>query len=157
MVEKKFGFTLIELLVTATITIIVATISVSTLFSILKNSFKAALLNVTRQNGNYALSVMTNSLRNALMIKDCQEKSLTFLDKNSQEITFAFSENNISSTGANLISSGYKVTNSSFSCNNNDNFWLVSIAFTLEKDINSQRTEEKISLPFKTSVTLRNY
>jgi len=154
------GFTLIELVIVAGIMIIIAIVSVNLLFSTLKGSIKAEVIKNAKQNGDYAISVMERMIRNASEVITCESgmSSIEITNPNNFKTTFSFSSENIASSGANLISSGYQVTSSSFDCNKiQDKPAVVTIKFTLETGGSSTKAEEKIKIPFQTTVSLRTY
>lgn len=159
---KKNGFTLIELIVVTGILLIVGGISSGLLFSILKGSFKAAVIKETKQNGEYALSVMERAIRNAVSVTPCENgvpsDYLTVTKGDGSTIEFSFSSDNIASSGANLISEGFKVSSYKFECESEGGKPIqVKIEFTLEKSLTNIRAEEKTAISFQTKVRLRNY
>ena len=157
--QKLFnGFTLIEMIVVTAMIIIISTISVNLLFGILKGSLKAEIVKNTKQNGNYALSVMERMIRSAKEVA-CDTSTIVVTTQDGSETSFIFLPTNISSGSANLITSDYyDVLEPSFSCDEPvGEPKVVTIKFTLSRGASSLRSEEKVSIPFQTSVSLRNY
>lgn len=166
MIRKKSsnsqnGFTLVELVVVTTIMVIIAVVSVNSLFAIMKGTVKAGVVKNLKQNGNYALIVLERAIRNSTGIDTCTlgMSSITVTNPDSSQTIYSFNEteSKISSGSANLINPNYTVSDSSFDCTRTDDYApQVIIKFTLEFGSLSTRAEEKVTVPFRTTVTLRN-
>lgn len=156
----NFGFTLIEIIVVVGLLLTVVTLSVNLVNSLIKGSAKSEIIKEARQNGSYAMSVMDRMIRNASTISTCDSgmSSIELTSPDSSKTTFSFSQTNIASSGANLISDGYTVSSYGFDCLKTEEFpALVTIKFTLEKGNILLRSEEKVKIPFQTTVNLRGY
>lgn len=166
--KNNKGFTLIELLTVIAILGVIGTIVVAVITMTLRGTKKADLLDTARQNGDTALSQMVKSIRYAKSLDDptsCVDEStinsitVTSLAANSQ-ITYACENDTIASNGASLIdNSVIKVSNCSFVCKQEtvSDPPTVTILYTLEPKVRSDFIETNFTLPFQTSVTMRNY
>jgi len=68
MTNTKRGFTLLELLVVASVTAIIGAMAASIFISISRAYNKANIIAEIEQNGNLALTTMSNEIRNALSV-----------------------------------------------------------------------------------------
>ena len=162
------GFTLVEVLVSVGLLITVATLSSTLFITILKNASKTKVDQVVRQEGDYALLVMSRTIRNAReVIKDtihtCDGNSNQIAIKNPDEgITiFSCQDNYLASNSARLTSDRVQVLDcaSVFTCFSGTEFEpdQVIISFSLSDTLGSDRKEEQANLDFATNVTVRNY
>lgn len=170
------GFTLIELLVVMGIFLAVSAVAGAILFSSLRGSEKTATLDQVRQNGNYALSVMTKLIRNAktldyptsascLNSTTVAEIKFTPQDGSNQTI-FRCNEMidglpTIASNGSSLLDTkqvSLIPNNCSFICVQTSGAQPpnLKIKFTLSEAGTTTFVEKKATVPFETSVTLRN-
>jgi len=158
------GFTLIESLVVVGVFSILALISSQILLSTLKGTTKSETESEVHQNGDYALSVISQMLRNSRrLISPTTSGSYTSLtiqnpDRNQTVFTCDLPNQTVASNSARLISDNIKATTCSFE------FTFppsgpptVTIDFTLVKNPTSSRPEETAQTDFTTQVTLRNY
>lgn len=162
MVNKK-GFTLIEMLVVIGMLAIIVVVGSTSFFNLLKGSTKTRTVNLVKQNGDYAMGVMTRMIRNARKIdSDCDSgmDEITIINPDNYPTTFSCLDNPISSNSASLISNQVKVANDncSFNCQRTTIFEpdVVTINFTLSQAQVNVRPEEEVSIVFKTTVVLRN-
>ncbi len=175
------GYTLVELLAVASIIVIVSGLIVGVLYSTLRGGNKTKVTNDVAQNGNYAMSIISNTALLArsvtevggVSISDCtterQGGSIEFETEDGNLVRFVCdgATSSIASiSGAmtnNLIDvNAVKVdaATCSFSCvQNNANPYsapIIKIGFTV-----SQRSgtvfENVASSSFNTSVTMRNF
>lgn len=164
---RKTGFTLIEILIVLGIFGVIAIIGVNMFFAILKGSAKTRILTEVKQNGNYALGVMERMVRNARNLESYTGNSITIVNLDGGKTTFACGDsdgngiNDIASNEASLINDQVAVENCDnvFSVNPGELGIQpdeVAIDFTLTQ-AGEGRGEEKASIDFKTTVTLRNY
>ncbi len=88
---KKNGFTLVELLVSVGLVLIIGTVGTSVIASILRSYNKAHIINEIEQNGNYALSLMENQIRNARSVSptDTTTQNLTVTPQEGSNFTFS--------------------------------------------------------------------
>lgn len=169
--KRNKGFGLLEIMIAVAILGIIVVIGSNSFFSILRGSTKTKNLQLVKQNGDYALSVMERMIRNARMIiepsSDGTTNFITILNPDGGQTTFSCEGNEedkkITSNSASLISNETKITSS---C---DGFFniisgkpglkpaTVEINFTLGLTGTTSLPHERIEIPFKTAVTLRNY
>lgn len=159
MVSKK-GFTLIEILVVIGILAIIVVVGSTSFFNLIKGSTKAKTASLIKQNGDYALEVMTRMIRNARRIdSDCLEgmSDITVMNPDNYPTIFSCAGNSISSNSAELISNQINVESCSFNCQEGSYFNpdTVTINFVLSTG-NPARPEAYTQVSFGTTVTLRN-
>src|SRR5581483_2454097 len=65
MKQLSSGFTILELLVVISIMVIIGSLISGILFSTLRGTNKTKITNAVSQNGNYAMSVMTDIIRSS--------------------------------------------------------------------------------------------
>lgn len=135
------GFTLIELLVVIVVLIATGTVIGSVLFSSLRGVNKTNVITVVRQNGDYAISQMAKTIRNAkkfegvslddqAYVTDCSQTSyvhyiyIKMTTPEDKQVTFSCSHRDISS----------RVCNPQDDCN--------SISFSSLIDANFVSTDE---------------
>lgn len=159
---QRGGFTLIEILVVVGILGIIAVVGSNMFFSILRGSTKTKILQLVKQNGDYAISVMGRMIRNAKSVSG-GGGSVTIINPDEMSTTFSCSDNTIASNSASLISSEVEVAN----CSNVFTMLdigeagvrpaVVKINFSLSQAGTPARPEEQASIDFQTTVSLRNY
>ena len=164
------GFTLIELLVVMSIFAVIGVLIISILFITLRGSNKSESVSIVKQNGTFALSQMVKQIRYAKSLDNpltCVPTSntptltITSLADNGQT-TFSCPTNlnsPITSNSAALVdASAVSVTSCSFTCtqSNISEPPRVTIQFTLNSQNTSGLVETKSSIPFQTSVIMRN-
>ncbi|SRR6266571_1262064 len=162
------GFTLIELLAVIAIFGVISTIILSILVIGFRGGKKSDLLNTIRQNGDIAMSQMERKIRYAQSLNtpascvstqsDLSAIAITSLDDNVQT-TYTCSGTTIASNGASLIdSTAFTVSSCSFSCSQPTvaDPPTVVIQFTLSSKTTNNFIESNASIPFQTSVTMRN-
>lgn len=179
--NNQKGYTLVELLAVTSIIVIVSGLIVGILYSTLRGGNKTKVTNDVSQNGNYALSIISNTARLAesvtkvggVAISDCTTlKSGTSIEfKQSDNSLVAFScdiqSASIASSSGSITT--YLIDNNSvkvdpasctFSClQNNANPYsqpIISVSFTVSQRANTT-SENTADSPFNTSVTMRNF
>lgn len=168
------GFTLVELLISMIILITVGTIMVSILTSSLRAGNKSQVINDVRQNGNYAITQMSKMIAYAKVFNGLSTTGSNYVTTCDGLISYTYIQitsfdNSVTSfsCGASAIySNGSPLTNNSVSLKANSCSFtciktasgppIIDIKFTLQKGANSL-IENQSSIPFETSVTLRNY
>ncbi len=169
---KKTGFTLIEILVTVGILGMIAVIGSGMFFSILRGSTKTKTLQLVKQNGDYAISVMERMIRNAKSVNG-GGSSIAIVNPDGKTTTFnccgsgsnlmiASQSGTLSCEEARLTSSEVKVDICSFEVTSGEpgvRPAVVKINFTLSQapPAGGARPEEQASINFQTTVSLRNY
>lgn len=166
----KGGFTLVELLVAFGIFSILGTITISILFTTLRSGKKSDVLIVLKQNGNTAMSQIVRNIRYAKSL-DSPSTCTSTVNTTSISITSSADDGrttysctggrypSIASNGASLIDqNNIRVTDCSFTCSQatlNDPP-TISLVFKLNARSPAGIIESSGSIPFQTSVTLRN-
>ena len=89
MKHSEKGFTLTELLIVVALMVIIAGVGGSVITSLVRSYNKANIINQIEQNGNYALSVMENQIRNAQDVSG-GGGSLTVKTQDGTDTTFEF-------------------------------------------------------------------
>ena len=169
------GFTLIELLVVMVIILAVGTIIGVILFSALRGTNKTNTITVVRQNGNYAISQMVKTIRNAKSFdstncaQGTQYQSVRVTSPTEGQIVFSCDASTISSTSNGTTSSlldtitsvSLDANSCYFTCtqNSSTDTQTIGIHFSLSQYQASGSIvlpEKKAQIPFETSVSLRN-
>ncbi|CAN5325204.1 hypothetical protein BH10PAT1_BH10PAT1_4300 [soil metagenome] len=114
---KKNGYTLIELLIVIVIFAIISIVASETIILTLRGTYKADAISKVRQSVDSALGSMERQLRGAQSITSCTATSISFVDQNSNPVTFTC--NNINSNGsASNIASSSGAISSNLTANN---------------------------------------
>jgi prepilin-type N-terminal cleavage/methylation domain-containing protein len=162
------GFTLIELLVTIGIIVVVGTIVTSILVSTLRGSTKATILAIVKQNGDAAISQFSRTVRSAstLNLVPCGNPSpatqtLTVTKIDNTQTTFDCTGSTINVNGNSLLDTNtVKLVPSSCSiiCRQQtiNDAPIIQIQFSLMQNSSGNFAEQAATIPFQTSVVLRN-
>jgi prepilin-type N-terminal cleavage/methylation domain-containing protein len=167
---KKRGFTLIELLISVGLFTAVSTIIMSILFTSIRANRKSEVIVNVKQIGNNAMTQMVNGIRFARSLDDPIDCTTTVI-KDAITVTGidygqtdyscpAVSGDTISSNSASLVDSNVvAVSECSFSCSQASlsDAPTITIQFILNPVSQTELTETTGYVPFKTSVTLRNF
>jgi prepilin-type N-terminal cleavage/methylation domain-containing protein len=163
------GFTLIELLISMLVVVLIGSIITSILFSVLRGTNKTNKLIIIRQNGNYAISQLSKTIRNAkAIVTPCDTNpvsTITITAQDDTDLVLACENNNVTMTsGANktnlvdtsavAIKSG--IANCSFACIQGATTQLVSVSFTVQQAKADALNENSASLIFETAIAMRN-
>ncbi len=166
--RTKRGFTLIEILVVFSILAVISVVASNMFFAILRGTTKTKTMQLVKQNGDYAISLMVRMIRNARSVGTYTASSIPIINPDGKTTTFSCGDvdgdgnNEIASNSASLISAEVKVVN----CNNLFTVTdgepgirpdIVSIDFDLSQASVTTRQEEQALVKFKTTVSLRNY
>jgi len=163
--KKNLGFTLIEILIVVTALALLMVAGGNLLFGSLLGSSKSEILKEVKQNGEFALKIINDSIINASKLELCDSKTLTIKNQNNQTITFKVinDQNNIPRLASNssyLTSNKVKITNLSFICPSEEEIGsppTIGINFTVSQAQETDRPEKKASLSFSAVATMRNY
>jgi prepilin-type N-terminal cleavage/methylation domain-containing protein len=170
MKNLERGYTFIELLAVISIFSVIGIAIVSILFTTLRGSRKSDLLVMLKQNGDFAISQMTNNIRYAKSLDtpaSCTTpvttKTITISSATDNgQTTYvcpAVSTSGITSNSASLVdTNAVAVTACNFVCTQQSVYDppTINITFTLTpKNVNGL-PENTGALPFQTSVTMRN-
>lgn len=194
--KETAGFTLIELLVVMVVLLSTGMVIGSILFSSLRGATKASIFTIARQNGEYAISQMSKTIRNAKSfggvsgdcnpddmdpqnpcagqwITDCsqsttevQYKYVNIIGPDNNKIVFSCAHNVVSINGASLIDDTSihiddrlnTKTPCYFSClqSSSSDSPTIGINFSIIQSKEGALSESSVSLPFSTSVKMRN-
>ncbi len=178
--SSKKGYTLIELVVVAGILVVISMLVTGVLYSILRGSSKSTVTNNVAQNGNYALSTMTNIILTSNDIvtvglepdfSNCTTPqtgtSITMKRVDGGETTLICAGGLIASQSAtgdkvDLINASTVALvggTCSFTCTQPNLYAppVIDIEFSLSDKGDSQFAENISSALFQTRVLLRNY
>ena len=161
------GFTLIELLTVIGILSIIGTIAVSVITISLQGSKKSDLLETARQNGDTSLSQMVRNIRYAASLNapascvpSTTTSSITITSLTDYtQTTYSCAAGTISSNGASMFdTSALKVSSCSFICRQPtvQDPPTITIQYILSPKQAGGFVETNFTLPFQTSVTMRN-
>ena len=162
------GYTLIELLSVIAIFAIVGAIVVSIMAFTLRGSKKSDLTESVRESGNAALSQMVRVIRYTQSIDSpvsCAPSSttsgITFTSMAGVQTALVCdaTAKTITSNGVSVLdTTSVLVQSCSFTCRQptNDDIPSVTIQFTLKSNNTTSFFENSVTLPFQTTVTLRN-
>jgi len=163
MNRNSFGFTLIEMLIVITSLVLLLIAGSNLLFGSLLGSSKSEVQKEVRQNGEYALKVMEETIKNAVKLEFCDLTTVTVKNQNNQDITFKVLNDGsniprVASNSSYLTSNKVKVKNLSFTCEENPGLPpKIKISFTVEQVQTTDRPEKKASMQFSTVVSMRNF
>lgn len=169
------GFTLIELLAAMIVFGAVGTIIAAILFSSFRGAGKTSTLTIVRQNGNYVISQVAKTLRNAQSFKgvstngtdyvvDCSGSthysSVKIADSDGTNVVFACQQPTIAANGVSLFDSSVALVDGTcfFTCQQTSLFngATIGIFFSLQQAGAASFVDTSATIPFQTSVTLRN-
>lgn len=156
------GFTLIELLLTVGIVGVVGGMVAVILFTTLQGASKADVMREVKQNGDYALNIMERMTRNAAAIaSSCDgssQTSMSLTNLDGETTLFSLSGGQIASNSGKLTNTKVTVTNLSFTCSRAAGQPdVVAIGFVISQAGGAVRPEEKATMTFQTTVSLRTY
>lgn len=173
MKNTKFqkGFTLVEMLTTIAIFVIIGTITMSILITSFRTSQKTDIITLIQQNGNYALTQMSKTIRNARGLvspfpcsPSVSTNTVTITTPDNQQVTYSCGGQpaTIASNGASLLDTNTVALNAcSFTCSqeSDSDLPIITITFSLLQQSNSTFAERIASaspVNFQTSVGIRN-
>lgn len=168
---KNKGFTLIELLIVIGIFAFLGTITLSVLFVTLRESKKTEVSATIRQNGDFALTQMLRNIRYAKSLDSpaacvptasVSAITITSLTDDAQTTYScpAGASQTISSNSASLIdTNAVTVVSCSFTCTQTSLTYapVIKIQYTLRSKNANGFTESSVTIPFESTVVLRNY
>jgi prepilin-type N-terminal cleavage/methylation domain-containing protein len=178
----KGGFTLIELLVALVVIASFGTIVVNIITSTFRGTSKTDVVNKVRENGNYAISQMSRTVRYAKSFDGAstdgvtnwtceivppipvQYKAVKITSFDGTTTVFSCEANTINTNGASLMDAGptgsvlLSPGTCFFTCarKNTLDSPTIGIKFTLTSKITSGIAEKQASIPFETSIKVRN-
>ena len=156
------GFTLVEIVIVVSLLALISVIGGNFFFSALFGSSKAEALKEVKQNGEFALKVMEESIKNAYGFVSCDPNSIVVKNKDNQNNNYHFeivdNIGRIASDSSHLTSERVNVTNFSINCITSSGVPpKVIISYTVSQSDLNVRVEKKATYDFKTTVTMRNY
>ncbi|HZE86945.1 MAG TPA: type II secretion system protein [Methylomirabilota bacterium] len=169
--RKQKGFSLIELLVSMAVFASVTTVIITVLFVSFRAGKKSDVLISLKQNGDATLAQMVKSIRYAKSLDapaacttPVTQASITITSISDAKQTIfscpAGASTSITSNSASLIdTNAVSVSGCSFTCSQatTNDPPTITIQFTLGAKNTTSFVETTGSIPFQTSVTLRNY
>lgn len=171
MNKLERGYTFIELLAVVSIFSVIGIAIMSILFTTLRGSKKSEVLVTLKQNGDFALSQMSNNIRYAESLDipaSCTTpvttKTITISSATDNgQTTYAcpaVATDGITSNSASLVdTNAVAVTACDFVCTQQSAYDppTINITFTLTPKNANGLPENTGTLPFQTSVTMRNF
>lgn len=168
---NKAGFTLVEMLVVVSSLALLTLVGSNLFFASLFGSGKSEIIKEVRQNGEYALKMMEETIKNSYGISNCTENPATIevKDKNNNRITYKFdssvsrvaSISSVSPLSPYYLTSGkVKVENFTVDCPADFNENLpskISFSFKVTVGETGFTPERRASMTFSATVTSRNY
>lgn len=182
MQNKKYsfslqhGFTLVELLAVMVVFVVIGGIIIAVISAILRGNNKTNALNAVQTNGDYVISQLTKSIRNATTLLSpfpcgtiesptaTSSIALAFPDGTTSTFSCQDPNNNpdITSNSASLINTGaVTVSSCQFTCGQNSpsDYPLIGINFSLQTKNANSFTDTRAStsaVQFQTSIVIRN-
>jgi prepilin-type N-terminal cleavage/methylation domain-containing protein len=161
------GFTFVELLTSVALFAVIGLIGISMLTFTLRGAKKTDAMENIRQNGDVALSKMVRTIRYATSIDDpvctssvvSQELTMTPVVGNPTTFSCTSVPDSIAVDGVSLIdTSSIVVRDCSFTCRKDPGTETptVTINFTLSTKGSSGLFENNVSIPFQSSISIRN-
>lgn len=171
--HKQKGFTLVEMLAVMVVFVVIGSFVTAILITSLRGNNKTNTLTAVRQNGNYALSQMAKTIRNARYLvspSSCGTVSnptitttLQLKDPNGNTITYDCSGGTISSNSSSLLDTNtVSLSTCQFTCGKETLIDPpeIGIDFSLlQKNTTTKfadMTASASAIEFTTSVVLRN-
>lgn len=163
------GFTLVEMLAVTLIFISIGSIIVSILITSLRTSHKADTVSAVKENGNYTLTQVAKTLRDARAlitpfpcVTPVVASTITVATPANDQVTYTCTGSTIASNGASLLDTNVvSLQNCSFTCMQDykSGLPIIAISFSLKQKSTSTFAEQIASLsavPFQTSIVIRN-
>lgn len=183
--KKNNGFTLVELLAVLGVIVVVGAVASAIILSSLRAASKANQLNIVRQNGNFAILQMTRTIQyaksfvgvstdNVNYVNDCSSQNssthyfsikVVLFDESSVAFSCspAGNPNTISSTINGQVSdiidlNSVAVSDCFFTCSQSfrTDSPAIGINLTLTQASNTSFVEKSATVPFSTTITMRN-
>jgi prepilin-type N-terminal cleavage/methylation domain-containing protein len=164
---KNKGFTLIEILAVVAILTVLGSIVVSVITITLRGTKKSDLLENARQNGDAALTQMVKGIRYASSLdnpnscvpaKSVSSITVTSVTTHTQT-TYSCTASSLKANNVDLFNTSSLVVSAcSFTCAQTtlNNPPTITIQYTLSPASAGSFTETNFTLPFQSSVTMRN-
>jgi len=158
IIRKKFGFSLIEMLIVISSLGLFVLIGSNLLFGTFSGGGKSEVSKEVRQNGEYALKTIEESIKNAYSLESCDSEEVIIKDQNNQNITFKVLEDHIASNSSYLTSNKVKVEDFSFDCGELKIGLppTIGINFKIVQVEETDQPQRKSQMSFKITVVMRN-
>ena len=174
--SKQKGFTLVEMLAVVVVFIVIGSIMLSILITSFRTSHKTDTISLVRENGNYALTQMAKTIRDARglvtpfpCVTPAVVSTITILTPDHDQVTYdctappSPTPATIASNSATILdTTAVSVSSCSFTCTQESKSELpiITINFSLRQPgatPSGAFGEQSISdIPFRTSVVMRN-
>lgn len=171
--KNSSGFTLIEVLVVITILSIIGGVFTLSIVSFTTSRNKSSVLSEVKQNGDYALSLMEQNIRNSAPPLSCNSPSndrvILKSDTGSTQVIACVEVGTSNSritigpvgsetTNPTLVSRSIRVPTCSFTCQTGSTVAAdgVAISFSLSANSASAQVSQRSQETFSTTVYLRN-
>lgn len=159
---KKLGFSLIELVVVmGLLSLLMLAISSTMLMSIVSSN-RIRTTTKVKQAGNYAITQMQGTIRNAKSISSCipgsSDASITLVNPDGDQTQFILENSQVASnSGSYLTPDNLEASLFSVTCEPSaTDPTLIKISFSLKSKLATERQTGNPTLHFETSVNLRN-
>lgn len=173
LIASESGFTLVEMLAVIIVFVFVGGIMLSILVTSLRTSSKTDTLSAVRENGNYVITQMSKTIRDARglispfpCVTPATVSTITVLNADQDQITYTCTSPpsptpaTIASNSATMLdTAAVAVTTCSFTCTQSSESELpiIQINFSLKQQGTSTFAEKTVSnVSFQTSVVMRN-
>lgn len=162
------GFTLIEVLVMVGVFLAVSVVIIGILFSTLRGGAKTTSLDQVKLNGDFAISLMSKSIRNAKSLTNAPgcigstPNTVEIVGSDDSAVIFSCEATTISQNGSPILNTGQSGSvelvsgTCNFSCSSSGVTPTITIKFKLTTPGSASFIESKSTVDFETSVTLRN-
>lgn len=175
MQNAKFerGFTLVEMLAVIIVFVVVGSIMVSILVTSFRTSTKTDTLTQVRENGNYVMTQMAKTIRNARglvapfpCVTPVVASTVTVLTPDQNQVTYdctpppSPTPGTIASNSASVLdTTAVSLVSCSFTCiqKSKSELPIIQINFSLKQQSSSTFAEQSVApVLFQTSVVMRN-
>lgn len=174
---KQKGFTLVELLAVIIVFVTIGSLLVGILIGSLRGNNKTNTINTVRENGNYVITQIAKSIRNArdysfpvacgTVANPQTASSFTVAIPDGGVITYACTATSITSASASMTydlidTNAISVVSCQFSCGQDSlsDYPIIGIDFSLlQKNTSTSFVDLSASasaIPFQTAIVLRN-
>ena len=163
------GYTLVEMLTVIAVFVVIGSIVASILITSFRTSSKTDVVTAVQHNGNYALTQMAKTIRDARglvspfpCVPTVSASSITVTTPDNQQVVFACTATTISSNSASLLdTTQVSLKSCSFTCAQEtaSDLPVITINFSLLQQSSSTFAEQiasKSAVVFQTSVGIRN-
>jgi prepilin-type N-terminal cleavage/methylation domain-containing protein len=176
---KQNGFTLLEMLITISVIAVIASLIVQVFFTTTRINTKTEVMKEVKQNGDFALDVMTRMIRNSTFISSacsggplntlnitnpdgqgtiftCSPDANNVLRIASQSAAVPLKFQYLTSSNVTLGTGAFCGTYLQFTCTSSNDTNKVTITFDLAQRGTPASLFEQARMPFKITVSTRN-